>query len=88
MFISFGVLIRPIHANPKHKRQENIKTSRLKPEYGIEGIIYQMHKGINQRWWKVVANLNFDVSGQIIYLATPIMNFLFTRKLEISMYLN
>lgn len=46
-----------------------------------------MQMGMNQTWWKVVDNLFFEVYGQMIYLATPIMNFLLNKYPIRSTYL-
>lgn len=73
---SFGVLFLPINAKNNDMTQHKKNTSKLSPHCYTEGDVSQITKGMYQTWWNVVISLSLVVYGQIIYFATPIINFL------------
>ncbi len=73
---SLGVLTLPIKAKNSDMTQLKKNTSKLSPHCYIEGEVSQITKGMYHTWWNVVISLSLVVSGQIMYFATPIMNFL------------
>jgi hypothetical protein len=75
----FGALILPIIAKNKVMIKLRRNNSMLNPQVPADGDTNHKTSGIYQTWWNVVINLNLVVSGQIIYFATPITNFLFTK---------
>lgn len=85
---SFGALIFPINASTNDMAQQRKYTSKFRPHYETEGEVSHKTNGMYHTWWKVVINLSLVVYGQMMYLATPMINFFLNKNPTKSTYHN